>query len=128
MDARYYGQVKRFTDHKGYGFITVVGRTNADLDAGVFVGREVFVHHSDISTAVSTYKRLVKGEYVSFNLKRVHRPRDENDLQACDVRGPYGGPLMCDTNVLALPRSEPPSPVVLHNGDLVFAADDDVLI
>lgn len=133
MGDRYYGQVKWFRDHKGYGFISVMGRVEGDLDPGVQVGKELFVHHSDVHPTMSSYKTLVKGEYVSFVLKHVNRPKgsmDEVEIQACDVRGAYGGALMCDgLNVSSLSRStDHTQPTVLHNGDIMFSPGDDVIL
>lgn len=130
--GRWYGQVKWFKDSKGYGFICIMGRVSDDAGDSI-VGKEIFVHHSDVHPSVSTYKTLVKGEYVSFCLKRVYRPRvngDEVELQAADVRGAYGGALMCDgLNVGALSRtSDQITPTVLHNGDIMFSPADDIIL
>ena len=134
--ARYFGQVKWFKDHKGYGFISVLGR--AGDPSGVSGTHEIFVHHSDVQPAVSTYKTLVKGEYVSFVLKgRAGEALPDpaglpgSDLQAADVRGAYGGSLMCDClNVSALTRTSDAvvPPTVIHNGDIMFAPGDDVIL
>ena len=131
MDCRYYGQVKWFKDHKGYGFISVMGRCDgepADADA-----KEVFVHHTDLHPVTSTYKTLLKGEYVSFRLKHVSRARSNSpetvDTQASDVRGAFGGGLMCDgLNVSAITRGGDCTPLVLHNGDIMFGSGEDVIL
>lgn len=128
--CRYYGQVKWFKDHKGYGFISVLGRCDGepiDVDAN-----EIFVHHTDLQPSTSTYKTLLKGEYVSFSLKRVNRARtstDTVDTQASEVRGAYGGGLMCDgLNVSAITRGNDCTPLVLHNGDIMFGSGEDVIL
>lgn len=129
--SRYYGQVKWFKDHKGYGFISVLGRCDGEtVDAEV---KEIFVHHTDLQPTTSTYKTLLKGEYVSFCLKRVNRARsnamDATDTQASDVRGAYGGGLMCDgLNVSAITRGNDCTPLILNNGDIMFGAGDDVIL
>jgi CspA family cold shock protein len=87
------GQVKWFSDSSGYGFITI-----AD---GEKKGCDIFVHHSGIKPANSNYKTLRKGEYVNFNIVK-----GLNGLQAVDVTGINGGPLMCD--IVMGSRREPP--------------------
>lgn len=131
--GRWYGQVKWFKDSKGYGFICILGRAGSEEGDHGLVGKEIFVHHSDVHPSVSTYKTLMKGEYVSFFLKRVYRPRangDEVEIQASAVRGAYGGALMCDgLNVGALSRSaDQITPTVLHNGDIMFSPADDIIL
>ncbi len=124
---RYHGVVKWFRDNKGYGFISVLGRLHGEME--LEPGRELFVHHSDVHPESSTYKTLIKGEYVSFVLK--HRQRaDETEIQAADVRGAYGGPLMCDgTNVGSLTRMEHSTvPTVLASGDIMFAPGDEPIL
>jgi cold shock CspA family protein len=77
------GQVKWFNDKYGYGFITI--------NDGPDKGKDIFVHHSGIKPANSNYKTLRKGEYVNFNIIK-----GLNGLQAIDITGINGGPLMCD--------------------------------
>lgn len=77
------GQVKWFNDRLGFGFITINDGENR--------GKDIFVHHSGIKPANSNYKTLRKGEYVNFNVIK-----GLNGLQAVDVTGINGGPLMCD--------------------------------
>ena len=97
------GQVKWFSDSSGYGFVTI-----AD---GEKKGCDIFVHHSGIKPANSNYKTLRKGEYVNFNIVK-----GLNGLQAIDVTGINGGPLMCDIVMGSrrelVPRSslQPPPP------------------
>eukprot|EP00798_Chlamydomonas_sp_ICE-L_P009358 gene9358-16481_t len=78
------GQVKWFNDRLGYGFCTVINES-------VHKGRDIFVHHSGIRPLTSNYKTLRKGEYINFNVMNGH-----NGMQAVDVTGICGGPLMCD--------------------------------
>ena len=77
------GQVKWFNDRYGYGFVTI--------NDGDRKGQDIFVHHSGIKPANSNYKTLRKGEYVNFNIIK-----GLNGLQAVDITGINGGPLMCD--------------------------------
>eukprot|EP00798_Chlamydomonas_sp_ICE-L_P001861 gene1861-33276_t len=78
------GQVKWFNDRLGYGFCTVINDS-------VHKGRDIFVYHSGIRPLTSNYKTLRKGEYINFNVMNGH-----NGMQAVDVTGICGGPLMCD--------------------------------
>jgi CspA family cold shock protein len=82
-----YGQItghtKWFNDKLGYGFITICDGNDK--------GKDIFVHHSGIKPLNSNYKTLRKGEYIQFNIIN-----GMNGLQAVDVTGIKGGPLMCD--------------------------------
>ena len=82
--GRLNGRVKWFRNNLGYGFITVVSPDAPEN------GRDVFVHQSNVHPAVSTYRTLIKDEYVSLDLS------DESNAQALNVRGVGGGPLRCD--------------------------------
>jgi CspA family cold shock protein len=85
-DTVYIGQVKWMNNQGlGYGFITVCSEDKKGLD--------IFVHHTDIKPQNSTYRSLTKGEYVEFNIVK-----GEKGLQAVNVTGIRGGPLMCDFN------------------------------
>lgn len=79
----YTGQCKWFSDKLGYGFVTIC--------SGNDKGKDIFVHHSGVKPLNSNYKTLRKGEYIQFNVVD-----GMNGLQAVDVRGIGGGPLMCD--------------------------------
>ena len=79
----YVGQVKWFDNSQGYGFITII--------SGSEKGKDIFVHHTGISPANSNYKTLRKGEYINFNIITGLK-----GLQAVDITGINGGPLMCD--------------------------------
>lgn len=87
------GQVKWWSNARGYGFITLCS-PSPDR------GKDIFVHHTGIKPLNSNYKSLRKGEYVNFNL--IDGP---NGPQAVDVTGIGGGCLMCD---IAPIRREPP--------------------
>ncbi len=80
-----YGRCKWFSDKSGYGFITVLSDEHK--------GKEIFVHYTGIQPMNSTYKTLLTGEYLSFDIIQGVK-----DLQAVNVLGINGGPLMCDTN------------------------------
>ena len=81
--GKYVGQCKWFNDTYGYGFITVCD--------GEEKGKDVFVHHSGIRPLNSNYRTLKKGEYLTFDLEAGAK-----GLQAVNVKGINGGPLMCD--------------------------------
>ena len=74
------GQVVRFFNRKGYGFIKDL---NDDKD--------YFVHNTDIILAGEGYRKLYPGEYVSYNLV------ERDGKQVCsDVRGVMGYPLLVE--------------------------------
>ena len=77
------GQVKWFNSKLGYGFIT--------FSSGDNKGKDIFVHHRGVKPLNSGYHTLTPGEYVAFNVVT-----GQNGLQAEDVTGICGGPLMCD--------------------------------
>ncbi len=81
--GQYTGNTKWFNDKLGYGFITICD--------GEEKGKDIFVHHSGVKPLNSNYKTLRKGEYIQFNITN-----GMNGLQAVDVTGIKGGPLMCD--------------------------------
>lgn len=93
----YTGQCKWFNDKLGYGFVTICN--------GDDKGKDIFVHHSGIKPLNSNYKTLRKGEYIQFNVVD-----GMNGLQAVDVRGIGGGPLMCDFVTARKPLPVPPPP------------------
>lgn len=130
---KYYGQVKWFKDHRGYGFIGVLGRFGGgEIEHGLSPGKEIFVHHTDVHPTTSTYKTLFKGEYVSFWMKKVSRPRpfdpSATEIQASDVRGAFGGALMCDSINSNIINRVIGAPQVLQNGDIMFACGEDVIL
>ena len=81
--GKYIGQCKWFNDTYGYGFVTVCD--------GDEKGKDVFVHHTGIKPLNSNYRTLKKGEYLTFDLEAGAK-----GLQAVNVKGINGGPLMCD--------------------------------
>jgi len=91
------GNCKWFSKKLGYGFITCY--------TGPHRGTNIFVHPSGIRPLNSNFRTLRKGEYVHFNISNGH-----NGMQATDVTGVCGGPLMCDnieTRKLRSNREEP---------------------
>ena len=86
------GQVKWFRNGPGYGygFITCVSENVPQS------GQDIYVYQTNICPTVSTFRTLLKDEYVSFDVSNEDRP------QALNVRGVGGGPLRCDT-----PRPRP---------------------
>jgi cold shock CspA family protein len=83
LPGTHIGQVKWFNPRLGYGFITVVD--------GEDKGKDIFAHHSGIKPTNSNYKTLEKGEYIQFNV--IY---GQNGIQAVEITGIKGGPLMCD--------------------------------
>ena len=82
MEIGYHvGQVIRFFNRKGYGFIR-------DLNDE----KDYFVHNSDIMLKDNGYRKLYPGEYVSYNLGKKDDGRDK----CIDVRGIMGGPLLTE--------------------------------
>lgn len=81
--GKFVGQCKWFNDLYGYGFVTICD--------GDDKGKDIFVHHSGIKPLNSNYRTLKKGEYLNFNVVD-----GMNGVQAVDVTGINGGPLMCD--------------------------------
>ena len=66
---------------------------------GEHKGKDIFVHHTGVCPKNSNFKTLTKGEYVSLNVTN-----GQNGLQAVDVTGVLGGPLMCDNVSVHRPR------------------------
>ena len=87
----FVGNCKWFNNKIGYGFITVMN--------GDHKGKDIFVHHSGIQPKNSNFKTLTKGEYIALNIVD-----GQNGLQAVDVTGVLGGPLMCDNVIVHRPR------------------------
>jgi len=83
----FVGNCKWFNNKIGYGFITVMN--------GEHKGKDIFVHHSGVQPKNSNFKTLTKGEYIALNIVD-----GQNGLQAVDVTGVLGGPLMCDNVIV----------------------------
>ena len=82
---RLTGCVKWFNNRAGYGFITVCGQEDNDI----------FVHYSNVKVDGLQYTYLVQGEYVEFELAET--ASEVNKVQAVNLTGIRGGPLMCKT-------------------------------
>jgi len=80
-------RVKWFNNKSGFGFATVMDESNTD----------VFVHHTQISVTDEQYKYLVQGEYVELTLNEL--TAGAHKLEAVDITGVNGGPLMCETRL-----------------------------
>lgn len=91
------GNCKWFNKKLGYGFITVY--------QGEHKGVNIFVHHSGIKPLNSNFRTLRKGEYVSFDIEN-----GKNGLQAINVSGVLGGPLMCDNHFQKYNQKMTPPP------------------
>lgn len=85
--GEFTGRIKWFNKKAGYGFITGADGVHKDVD--------IFIHHSGIEVGKETYKYLVQGEYVSFDVKEVSE--GEHKIVGVNVRGVNGGMLMCET-------------------------------
>jgi len=93
----FHGIVKWFDRKKGFGFITVLSSAEDE-----HLRKDIFVHHTDISTQTARFKNLFQGEYVSFELTD-NVEGEQYDFKATNVRGAFGGPLRVDTNVETRP-------------------------
>lgn len=96
----FHGIVKWFDRKKGFGFITVL---NAGEDT-THLRKDIFVHHTDISTQRAGFKNLFQGEYVSFELTD-NVDNDNYEFKATNVRGAWGGPLRVDMVVATRPQT-----------------------
>ena len=65
LQGKHTGQVKWFNRRRGYGFIKILKSEDSEED---FIGKDVFVHQSNISPKISTYRSLEENEYVEFML------------------------------------------------------------
>ena len=80
------GQVTRWFNRKGYGFINV---SSSDTE---HTGNDIFVHLSGINVSNEGYISLYPGEYVSFDLEKTN-----DDRYTCvNVTGVLGGPLLIE--------------------------------
>ena len=84
--GEHVGMVKWFNNRRGYGFIKTVSESRN--------GDDIFVHQSNVCPESEGYRTLSAGEYVSFNISNIEGQDQE---QALDVTGVFGGPLLCDT-------------------------------
>jgi cold shock CspA family protein len=74
------GQVIKFFNRKGYGFIK-------DLNDN----KDYFVHNTDIKCKDGVYRKLYPGEFISYNLI------ERDGKQVCsDVKGIMGYPLLVE--------------------------------
>lgn len=80
------GNVSKWLNRKGYGFINVLDSENEHA------GSDIFVHISGISLKNDGYKCLYPGEYVSFDLES----KDDGKLICVNVTGVMGGPLLVE--------------------------------
>ena len=93
LSTRNIGIVKWFNSSSGFGFITVL---SGDSE---FVGKDIFVHYSNLRTKESQYKYLVMGEYVDFAVTKAHNEKYEYFAE--DISGILGGNIMCETRRIA---------------------------
>jgi CspA family cold shock protein len=92
--GQYIGNVKWFNKQIGFGFIKIVS-------PGDICGKDIFAHHSCIRPLNSNFRTLRKGEYVHLDVVD-----GEKGLQAGNITGILGGPLMCDS-VIYTPMDGP---------------------
>jgi CspA family cold shock protein len=83
------GRVKWFNNKAGYGFIAV-------SDGPYGVGKDVFVHHTNIVVSSEQYTYLIQGEYVHFKVEKT-TDDSQHESHAVQVQGISGGKLMCET-------------------------------
>ena len=91
--GEHVGMVKWFNNRRGYGFIKTVSESRN--------GDDIFVHQSNVCPESEGYRTLSAGEYVSFNISNIEGQDQE---QALDVTGVFGGPLLCDTQAQQPPQ------------------------
>lgn len=95
----FIGCVKWFNNKTGFGFITIINDCEHK-------GKDIFTHHSFITITESLnkdkiYKYLVQGEYVEFNIQQLeNNTENKHEIQAVNIRGILGYPLMCETRHL----------------------------
>lgn len=89
--SRLTGSVKWFNNKAGYGFITVCD--------GDFSGKDIFIHHSAISSDKDDYVYLVQGEYVEFELVKPIKEDSKYEFNAANITGIKGGPIMCKSRL-----------------------------
>lgn len=112
--GKFTGQCKWFNNSYGYGFLTICHGPPDGPQKGV----DIFVHHTGIRPLNSMYKTLKKGEYVMFDIGV-----GDKGQQAVNVRGIYGGPLLCDhvqvkkTNSPSVPGYENENNVLPPHGE-----------
>jgi cold shock CspA family protein len=84
----YIGNTKWFNGKLGYGFVTICDGDHKDED--------IFVHHTAIKPLHSQFRTLTRGEYVQLN---IIKNENQTSIQAANVTGILGGPLMCDNDI-----------------------------
>tara|TARA_B100000575_G_C23063250_1_gene612160 strand:- start:721 stop:1098 length:378 start_codon:yes stop_codon:yes gene_type:complete len=112
----FIGNVSRWFNRKGYGFIRVETSDNEHT------GQDLFVHLSGINVSENGYKSLYPGEYVSFDIGT-----GKDDRPVCvNVTGVLGGPLLIehkDFRYRYFPRTNRDR--VNDDGDTTHEQDED---
>jgi cold shock CspA family protein len=85
----YVGCVKWFNSDYGYGFITTISE-------GEYQGKDIFIHHSHITTSQPVYRRLNNGETVMYDIEAMED--EKHPYQAVNVCGYQDVPLQCESN------------------------------
>lgn len=98
VSNKYWGVVNWFDNRLAYGFIKVKGVMDKDAELSPET-ESIFVHYTSLQPFSSTYKALVNGEYVSFDIKK-NKKEGKTQFQAVDVKGYKEGSLICDHNLI----------------------------
>jgi len=85
-EEKYIGVVKWFNNKVGYGFITCLEKE--------YQNQDIFVHHSALQPQNESFKYLIPGEYVQFQLNHLSQPNSKHKLSANNVSGILGHKLL----------------------------------
>lgn len=84
------GNVLWFDQKKGFGFVKII------TPESEFLGKEIFVHYSNILSN-SSFKKLYPGENVSLNVVKNTSENSEGKEYICEnISGLFGNNLLVD--------------------------------